>query len=299
MNIYSPAFSFNRTRVRTFGSGGGFIRSNEPLTPEQIMQAAPSVYAEGKHNSRSERYSFIPTGDVLAGLAREGFHPFSVKQGGSRDAEKRNFTKHMIRLRHEGNAAPVVGGDSVPEIVLINSHDGTSSYNLMYGFFRLVCSNGLIIADNAKGPATSFKIGHTGDIVGKVIEGCYSVISEGQAQIERVERLRGIALTENEQAAFVEAALPLRFDSENMPAIAPRDVLRARRTDDVGADLWRVFNRTQERLVNGGLRYTQRDENGRRVASRTSRPVNGVDGDVKINRQLWALAERMAELKAA
>jgi len=297
MNFYSPS-TFNRARVQSFGSGGGFIRSHEALTMDQIAKAAPSVFAQGKHDSRSERYTYIPTSAVLEGLAKEGFHPFSVKQGGSRDAEKRGFTKHMIRLRHAGAAMATQVGDSVPEIVLVNSHDGTSSYHLTYGFFRLVCSNGLIVADAERG-AVGVKVPHKGDIVSNVIEGVYSVIEEGDAHAARIDNMRALALTAPEQAAFVAAAMPLRFDADNMPAITPEQVLRPRRTADVGNDLWRVFNRTQESLTQGGLNYVQRDAQGRRVARRETRPVNGVDGDLKLNRQLWALAESMAQLKAA
>ena len=55
-----------------------------PLSEEQMRAAAPSVFAEGKHASRSERYTYIPTIEVLRGLRKEGFEPFMVAQGASR-----------------------------------------------------------------------------------------------------------------------------------------------------------------------------------------------------------------------
>ncbi len=48
-----------------------------------------------------------------------------VAQSKSRIEDKTDFTKHMIRMRHAGqvNAKPEAN-----EIILINSHDGASSY---------------------------------------------------------------------------------------------------------------------------------------------------------------------------
>ena len=60
--------------------------------------SAPSIFAEHKHASRSERYSYIPTAEVLRGLRKEGFEPFMVAQSKSRIEGKTEFTKHMIRI---------------------------------------------------------------------------------------------------------------------------------------------------------------------------------------------------------
>lgn len=107
-----------------FGQNTFVIRSETPLAEDQMRRAAPSIFAEGKHGSRSERYTYIPTIDVLRGLRQEGFEPFMVAQSKSRIEGKTEFTKHMIRMRHAGqvNTRPEAN-----EIILINSHDGASS----------------------------------------------------------------------------------------------------------------------------------------------------------------------------
>ena len=78
------------------------LRGDAPLSEDQMRAAAPSVFAEGKHASRSERYTYIPTIEVLRGLRKEGFEPYMVAQGASRIEGKAEFTKHMIRMRHAG-----------------------------------------------------------------------------------------------------------------------------------------------------------------------------------------------------
>ena len=61
-----------------------------------MRPAAPSIFAAGKHESRSARYTYIPTIEALRGLQTEGFQPFMVAQGKSRIEGKSEFTKHMI-----------------------------------------------------------------------------------------------------------------------------------------------------------------------------------------------------------
>jgi hypothetical protein len=89
----------------TFGRNVRQLTSNTVLSEDQIRRVAPSVFAEGAHESRSARYSYIPTGLVLRGLSAEGFLPFSVAQSATRKAGAQEHTKHLIRLRHADSLA--------------------------------------------------------------------------------------------------------------------------------------------------------------------------------------------------
>ncbi len=280
----------NSARIAKFGAGATIIRSATALDDDQIRRAVPSVFADGKHDSRSDRYTYIPTSDVLAGLRKEGFRPYEARQGGSRDNEKRGFTKHLLRLRRDGATAV---GDSFRELVLINSHDGTSSYQLFSGVFRIVCSNGLLVAE---GYAQSIRVPHKGDIVSQVIDGAFTIIDQGQAIDNQIADMRMLELRPAEQEAFAEAATALRFDGD-IP-VQPRQINAPRRRDDVGNDLWRTFNRAQENLVRGDISYSHTNDQGIR-SRRTTRAVNGIDGNVALNRALWTLAAKMQELKAS
>ena len=119
------------------------IRSERPLSDEQIIQIAPSIFARDKHYSCSGRYAHIPTSMILRGLRNEGFEPFMVCQSRVRDEGRREYTKHMIRLRH----ASQIDGEEANEIVLLNSHDGSSSCQMMAGMFRFVCANQMVCGD--------------------------------------------------------------------------------------------------------------------------------------------------------
>src|SRR5262245_46470202 len=139
--------SQNSYRMQRFGQAGVVLRAQpgEVLTPELIAAQVPSVFAEEKHHSRSEKYTYIPTTDLLRQMAREDVYPMEIRQGGSKHEDKLGFTKHLIRFRPM-QFQSIVLHEAFPEIILINSHDGTSSYQLIPGWFRMVCSNGLIIS---------------------------------------------------------------------------------------------------------------------------------------------------------
>ena len=83
-----------------FARNTNVLRSELPLAEDQMRSIAPSIFAAGKHQSRSDRYTYIPTIEVLRGLQKEGFQPFMVAQGKSRIEGKAEFTKHLIRMRH-------------------------------------------------------------------------------------------------------------------------------------------------------------------------------------------------------
>ena len=292
------------TRLPRFGSGTRVFRTRDAagLSDEQLRHVAPSVFAEDKHASRSARYTYIPTSEIVTGLRREGFLPMEVRQAGSRIEGKAEFTKHLVRFRHAAQfdlrAAGIQAGDSIPEIILVNSHDGTSSYQLMSGLFRVICQNGLISATPNTG--RSVRVPHTGDIMHQVIDGCVQILEDMPATLERVEHFRGLQLSDGERRAFATAALQLRYEdaTDARPAPVGADtILRANRPADAAGNLWTTLNTVQENTVRGGQFFITRDADGRRRRG-TTREVKGIDGNVSLNRALFTLAEEMAKLKA-
>ncbi|HCF1774291.1 TPA: DUF945 domain-containing protein [Pseudomonas aeruginosa] len=270
-----------------FASRSPVLRSDSPLSDDQIHRVAPSIFAEAPHESRSQRYAYIPTATVLTELRKEGFQPFMVTQTRTRHDDRRDYTKHMIRLRH---ASQINARGEANEIILLNSHDGTSSYQMLAGMFRFVCSNGLVCGDTV----ADVRVPHKGDVAGQVIEGAYQVLHGFDRALESRESMQAITLDEGEAEVFARAALSLKYDDPDKPApITESQILMPRRFDDRRPDLWSVFNRTQENLTKGGLHG--RSANGRR---QQTRPVQGIDSDIRLNRALWLLADGLRQLKA-
>jgi hypothetical protein len=143
-----------------FGRDLHQLRSDAPLSEDRMRAAAPPIFAASKHESRSERYTYIPTIDVLRGLRKEGFEAFMVAQSRCHVEGKAELTKHMIRMRHAGLVQTRSEAD---EIILINSHDGASSYQMLAGMFRFVCCNGLVVGD----VVDDIRIPHKGNVQGR------------------------------------------------------------------------------------------------------------------------------------
>ncbi|UCQ29498.1 DUF945 domain-containing protein [Edwardsiella tarda] len=257
------------------------IRRDRPLTRDEMRQVVPSVFGEGKHTSRSAHYAYIPTITLLDNLQREGFEPFFACQTRVRDQSKREHTKHMLRLRRAGQ----INGQQVPEIILLNSHDGSSSYQMLPGLFRAVCANGLVCGQSFG----ELSVPHRGNVVEKVIEGAYEVLGIFDRVEEKREAMQSLRLPPPAQQAFAKAALNYRFGEEYQP-VTTTQILTPRRYEDRSDDLWTTYQRIQESLIKGGLpgRTTQ----GKRTHTRA---INGIDGDIKLNRALWVMAESLLE----
>jgi len=161
---------------------------------------------------------------------------------------------------------------------------------MLAGAFRFVCSNGLVCGDMV----ADVRIPHKGDITGQVIEGAYEVLDGFERVQESRETMQVTTLDEGEAQILARAALALKYDDPDKPApITESQILMSRRYDDRRPDLWMTFNRLQENLLKGGLR--DRSANGRRQSTRA---VQGIDSDIRLNRSLWLLAEGMRPLKA-
>ena len=271
--------SFNRT--------SGLIKSNNPISLDALRANVPSIFADDKHHSRSDRYTYVPTSDIVVALDKEGFSPFFACQAKVRteNLDRADFAKHMIRFRH----ASMINSDVANEIILVNSHDGSTSYQMMAGAFRFVCQNGLICGDLVE----DIRVRHSGNIVDNVIEGAYSILDQfGNVEASK-EGMKALVLRPAEQQVFANAALTLKYDGE--APIASGALLKPnRREDREDPSLWSTFNTVQEHLIRGGqLGRTANNRNTR------TRAVNGIGQNVQLNRVLWTLAEEMKKLKAA
>jgi hypothetical protein len=171
---------------------------------------APSIFAIDKHDSRSDRYTYIPTIDVLNGLRHEGFQPFMVCQTRVRDEGKREHAKHMIRLRH----AEDMDNAEANEIVLLNSH-GSSSYQMFAGMFRFVCQNGMVCGETVG----EVRVPHKGNIVQNVINGAFDVLDGFDLIREQKAGMQAVTLDRDERTVFAHAALTraAESDADNPP----------------------------------------------------------------------------------
>lgn len=260
--------------------------STNPLTNDQLARNASAIFAKAPHTDVSARYSFVPTIELIDALRTQGWNPVFAAQSIAKDMTRSGVQRHVVRLRHV-EAKPILNG-VFPELVIVNSHDLSSAFQLHAGIFRLVCGNGMVVAD---GTFAKISVKHAHVTKGEIIDASFKVMADVPKLGASIEGMRALQLTAGEQQAFGQAAAIVRWGDE--PQAQGSDLLQVRRYDDQSADLWTTFNRVQENLTKGGKRGTTAEGKRRRI-----RGVSSVTEDTRLNKALWHLAEEFRRMKA-
>jgi hypothetical protein len=190
--------------------------------------------------------TFIPTARVIDALGSVGFYPAEARQAVR--ARSALHARHLIRFRRRFETVALK--DAVPEILFLNSHDGTSAYQLRVGLYRAVCTNGLIVS---VGAFPSFRVAHRSDVVADVVRAALEIGERFGVLATSVQRLERRQLDHLEQLDFATQALALRFSGGADRGLEPARLLVPRRSEDVGSDLWRTLNVVQENVLHGGI----------------------------------------------
>lgn len=261
---------------------------HSPLNQNQLLKICPAAFASNPSLEVSQKYNFISTKNIMDILEKNNFLPYSAMQSRSRIAGKKETTKHMIRFRHsESKRQLELAGGLIPEIVLMTSHDGLSSFRFMSGIFRFVCTNGLIRGDIN----SSMNIRHVGCNEGDIIDAVFEVLDSSNSGLLLSAEMQKIDLSESQRLEFASDAYSLRFQEQEFENFAPIHLLTPRRYNDRSQNLFNAFNVAQENLIRGGIRVIKRDKEGNLKRSRT-RAVGSIDANLKINKGLWNLAEK-------
>lgn len=278
-----------RPQYKTLGGYGDSL--HRPLEIGELKSFAPSIFAENAHARTSSRYSFLPTSSILSGMADQGWVPVAAQEQLVRDESRAGFQKHMLRFAHRNDLQRP--GAERAEIVIVNSHDRSSAYQLHAGIFRFLCLNGLVVCDET---FKRISITHLNFDPAKVIEASVEIADGIPAIMNGLEEMKATTLTDGEREAFAESAAILRFGSIESAPVRPFKLLEPNRYQDNGRDIWTTFNAVQENCVRGGQKdYAKKKANGQRMPK--SRAVTGIDGNVALNKALYHLAGKMAELK--
>jgi hypothetical protein len=244
------------------------------------------VRATAPRPTVSSRYTFIPTSSLVTALQTTGWEFDSGTARNCRKAENRPFAHHVLRFSN--NRLPALPDGTRPQAVILNSHGGGGAFELSFGAFRLACANGLVIQSLHAGSVRLRHVGLTTDIV---VETCESLLREAPEVFGRVAEWSTIELPASKQEELASRLAHVRWNG-NVKASVP-SLLTARRADDVGSDLWRVFNRIQEGIVRGGVELEVTHGDGgvtRKCGSALRSPVRLLT----INRELWQAAEEVA-----
>lgn len=271
------------------------LTQDRELTKDEIAGVSSSVYGTTKHVRTSEKYQFIPTETIMADLKAEGWVPFGVQSVVARKLEDQLTSKHLLRFRNINETAVVIDKDKVvPEIVITNSHDGRNAFRAHMGIFRMVCANGLIAAD----PRTeeSLRVTHKGYSKEMITAMIANLVAHFTEKVKEIKTYKTLIMKPEQMVAFAEEAIGVRwrYEYDRPQGLTPELVLATRRVEDQVKDLWTTYNVIEENLMKGGIQAV--NNNGRVISTR---PMKNVREQVRIEKALWELMAKTADVVAA
>lgn len=304
-----------------------------PLNNDQLRKYAPAIFADAPAEEVSDRYSFIPTIDVVEGLRNFGWLPVEAKQTRGQTQERMGIAKHMVKFQ---NPDVKERNGVAPEVIMTNSHDRSAAFNFMAGLFRFACSNGIIIADAMFGKVS---VRHSVQAIDESVAACFSMLENVPAIMAAVERFQEIQLTPVQQEVFARSAAHFRYgvhsSAEDRPRVAyggayaliaeqrkakqagedpeavkyvpikPIELLAAHRDEDSSEVMLRGHGYGPQRAKSDlWTTYNVIQENmlkggisGRSETGRrtTTKAIHAINEDVKLNKALWGMAQYLAD----
>lgn len=267
--------------------------SSQFLTREQLQQAIPVAFHKTPTNPKvSQKYVHINTSTVIDDLAKLGWLPVDAKMRKTRGT-KTIFSKHMVVFQNPDlKIKGKDGDDAFPRIILTNSSDGFNSFQFRVGIYRLVCSNGLVVADEE---FSSFKIRHMGYSFEELQSTITAAVADLPNKLEILNKMQERVLTQEEKEQFAANALKIRAgialnEEKNYDSLTLEDILAPARKEDEGDSLWKTFNTLQEKIIRGGFSAALVGAKVRKV-----RPIKSFEKDLRVNQELFKLATSLID----
>jgi hypothetical protein len=249
------------------------------LSINEAIDLVPAIGAQKPNSNVSDRYQFVSTQQILEQVQTKGWLITNATAQG-----RTVHSQHRVTLVHENDLNNLSSNDEgVMRIELFNSHNRTKRLTFAIGFFRLVCSNGLIIAS---GPAETIRAKHSvfsnkhESLSQNVMERIHQLTDKFPNIIQKIDDLKSRDLTEEEQIGFAKFAiqgrylyrqqLPKRFSDLEDSALK---LLQTRRETDEGNSAWVVYNRVQENVIRGIPEFSQ--------------PIRSYSDNIRVNTLLW------------
>ena len=226
----------------------------------------------------SPNYVFLSTAQAHAVLADFGFFESRYKQG-----KGTGYQKHVSIFERETDSDE----DGRFNLMLLNSHNGTSSLRLEAGYFRVLCENQLVHGK------VGVRIQHRGQALDRFAEAIPFVLQQMQAFKETKTLLRDKVMDDDARFELANFALQIRgVNTDGLDELSTlrnqQNILTSRRSQDRGPSAWHRFNVVQENIIKGGVRLYQ-GENYRML-----RPITAAERLLDINQRLTEKAVELA-----
>jgi len=232
----------------------------------------------------SDKYVFISSKKIVKYMKKLDWVPVKVTSRAKKKGKTTEHVQHYIRFRQKDQRPVIINGDELyPEVIFRNSHDRSCSASFKIGYYRQVCSNGLVVAEDEIGVSKK----HIGISLKEFQKYMNNLIKTFKRENKVIREYQTIEMTQKDKVWMAKEALKVRYP-EGAPDIKIKDLLVPKQPEDDIDTLWNVFNVLQQNVLGGGYQYKL--DNGKK---RTMKKITSAKIDVVLNIKLWALLNKM------
>lgn len=264
------------------------------LTKEELKAKCPMAFKTQPTNPDvSDKYMMATTVDVINDMEKLGWFPVDAKQCRTNKNSKGIKSFHMIAFQNP-NVFVLDSDDNIdgwPRIILTSSHDGFHSFTFRCGFYKFLCSNGLVLSE---AEFTKFSIRH----VNCTFEDLKTMITQVTIKIPEIigviERMKEYVLTKKEKYEIASSffnirnGFPINKKVDNSIIL---NILKPNRKEDENNNLWSIFNTCQENIIKGN--FSIENKNGK---LRKLRPIKSIKKDLSFNQKFWEISQKYVQL---
>lgn len=240
----------------------------------------------------SSRYRFIDTQDIVARAESKGWELNRAYESKLRKQSADGTQSHLLVFRKPSLGQLDLKTSSViPELVIVNSHDGTRALRMALGLFRTACLNGLLSGISFK----DFRTSHSETGLQRIAQGFDFVADNAQNELTQARIWSDIQLNPAQVQLFIGRCVAKRLESVQGEILSVGRT-NPRRHQDLGSDAFTVLNRGQELMLRGGFNYVSRTEKDGeiQIRSRNAGKVYSIPQSIKLNQ--YAVSEMQSLL---
>jgi hypothetical protein len=230
----------------------------------------------------SKNFGFISSQGLVTMLESQGLTLNKVVEMKIRKNKelRLGYQKHRMLFDTQ-----IKTNDGVLQLLVTNSHEGSSALTFQLGFFRYVCANGLVIGSNIIEPV---KVRHTIVNAEKIYNTVIEIMAKTSLVIESIEKMKNKKITAEQLKQLEIKALELRgYNKEKHGQVKP--LFEVKRVEDRNDDAFSVLNVIQENMLRTG--FEVENEKGKIVKLRA---IKSLDEQNRINSQLWDIFSQVA-----
>lgn len=246
------------------------------LTYDEAVAKCPAISATKPHSKVSKQYAFIPTKDIVELALSKDWLIQNVK------SRKSEVSCHQVSLIHKSQLSELNQSnlEGFPQVLITNSHDLTKRFSLSMGYFRLVCSNGLVAPTGlcSSISPTLHRQPKQGEdnLFDTIVPSLERALAQYNSIQSKIGEMKSRTLSDEEKMYLARYShyIRFRYRMTQPQKFNFEEAIKPRRKVDETNSLWHTFNVIQENFTRGGTGI--------------GRGITQFQDDLRFNQELWA-----------